>query len=110
MFKRKQTIKDIQERISILETRHFKSRMQEIKFHQKIKQLEQKVKHLGCKHNFTFSCCIISGVFRTYYVHYKCTECDKITSKRWDCIAKKGQQALKLLNLVPKDWKIKGDK
>ena len=111
MFKRKQIIKNMQERISILETRHFESRIQEIKFHQKVKQLEQKTKELECKHNFTFDYCNSSiGMFKTNYVQHKCTYCGKITTKQWDCVAKRGQQALKLLNLVPKDWKIKGDK
>lgn len=77
----------------------------------RVKRLEQKVKQLECKHNFTFDYCSSIGIWgETNLVHHKCTDCDKTTMKRWDNVAKKGQQALKLLNLVPKDWKIKGDK
>lgn len=102
MFKRKQIIKTMQDSISFLIVRHYNIRKRVIK-------LEQKVKQLECKHNFTFDCYYNIGVFRTDCVEHKCTYCGKTTRKKWNDIAKKGQQALKLLNLVPKDWKIKGD-
>lgn len=108
MFGRKQiikdiqTIKDIQERISTLGIEQYKLKGQVI-------QLEQKTKQLECKHNFTFDCYSV-GILGTCYVQHRCTDCYKVTMKQWDNVAKKGQQALKLLNLVPKDWKIKGDK
>ena len=102
MFKRKQIIKDIQENISFLTKGHYNLRNRVIK-------LEQKTKELGCKHNFTFDCYRV-GFSGACYIYHKCTYCGKTTIKQWDNIAKKGQQALKLLNLVPKNWKIKGDK
>lgn len=73
-------------------------------------KLEQRIKQLECKHNFKFDRWFGLRFFGTKYIQHKCTECDKTTIKNWDNVAKKGQQALKLLNLVPKDWKIKGDK
>ena len=76
-----------------------------------VEQLKQKVMQLECKHNFVFDCCRNIGIWEQYhYVQHKCIYCDKTTTKQWDRAAKKEQQALKLLNLVPKDWKIKGDK
>jgi len=101
MFKRKQIINDIQESISFLTSKHYSVRERVIK-------LEQRTKQLECKHNFIFDCCLTT--FLTNYIRHKCTECGKTTIKQWDCVAKKGQQALKLLNLVPKNWKTKGDK
>lgn len=104
MFKRKQIIKNMQERISVLTGRHYNLKKQVI-------ELEQKIEQLECKHNFVFDCCCVIGIWKqSCCVRYKCTECGKTTIKQWDHVAKKGQQALKLLNLVPKDWKIKGDK
>ena len=103
MFKRKQTIKNMQEEILVLGKRYFDLKGQTINLKQKIRQLE-------CKHNFTFCHYGIIGIFKTNCIHHRCTECGKTTMKIWDNVAKKGQQALKLLNLVPKDWKIKGDK
>lgn len=103
MFKVKQVIEDMQSTISVLKTRQFKLRRQVTEFEQKIKQLE-------CKHNFKFNSYYVGKFLDTKVVYHKCTECGKATVKNWDNIAKKGQWALKLLNLVPKDWKIKGDK
>lgn len=118
--KRKRIIKNMQEEISVLKTRQFKLRRQVTELEQKtkyfdglhrhVKQLEQRVTQHECKHNFKFDNWDSLGIGGPYYVCHKCTECDKATIKNWDSIAKKGQQALKLLNLVPKDWKIKGDK
>ena len=102
MFWRKQTIKDMQAEISVLRTRQFKLRRQVTEFEQKIKQLE-------CKHDFKFNRYWV-GYLGNGYVYHKCIECNKETAKRWDNVARKGQQALRLLNLIPKDWKIKGDK
>lgn len=99
--KRKRDIENMQEKISTLEIRYYTLKVQVIGFKQKIKQLE-------CKHNFRFD--RYHRSLMSCFVYHKCTECDKITVKGWDNIAKKGQQALKLLNLVPKDWKTKGDK
>ena len=99
MFKRKQIIKDMQESISFLTTKHYN-------LQERITELERKTKELECRHNFKFDYFCVS--FSGRYICYKCTECGKTTMKNWDNVAKKGQQALKLLNLVPKDWKIKG--
>lgn len=100
--KRKQIIKDMQESISVLTAKHYNIR-------ERVIELEQKVKQLECKHNFIFNTYRI-GFMDTCYVHHKCTKCGKTITKQWDFVVKKEQQALKLLNLVPKDWKIKGNK
>ncbi len=75
----------------------------------RIRQLELRVKQLECKHSFNFEGYIEDHYGRDKFrkIYHKCGLCNKTMIKRWGAVAKKGQQAMKLLNLVPRDWEVK---
>ncbi|KKN77875.1 hypothetical protein LCGC14_0356120 [marine sediment metagenome] len=80
-----------------------------------IHALERKIKQFECDHTFRFrnwderEVVLISYPGRFGRVFYKCPECGKIKRKYWKYLTKKEQQALRILDLVPEDWAIKGD-
>ena len=72
----------------------------------KIQKIEIRIKQLECSHDYKFNRYNETPISK--WVFHKCPMCGKEAIKEWDRIAKKEQQALKLLNLVPKSWAIKG--
>jgi hypothetical protein len=78
-----------------------------------ISDLKLRVTQLECTHVFKFKECIerhLPNLFGTGYgLVYECPCCGKTKNRYWRYLNRKEQQALKTLDLVPEDWKVKED-